>query len=236
MCSSSPSKTRYLSSGTYYVALDGFANSQGNYVLTATCPTQNTLPTVTATATCNSVIQGSTALGTTLIGNQAPELWYNFTAPTTGTYTFNSCGSSYDTWLHVAERMSTGAFGSMVATCDDCGRLIPCFCLDPFCMLPSPCSLRGATGRRVHHSCTTAAACATSTRPFHHLSHALVFRCFARACVCVISSPCTLNPILSVIVQARAGSRPSCPCPSQPETTTSSLTGGQTQAVRSTCQ
>jgi hypothetical protein len=39
--------------------------------------------------------------GTYITGDPAPEHWYSFTAPSRSVYTFNTCGSSYDTWVHI---------------------------------------------------------------------------------------------------------------------------------------
>jgi hypothetical protein len=48
---------------------------------------------------------------------------WTFTAPIDGYYTFDTCGSSYDTWLHIYGYNSDGTTGSLISTCDDCG---PC--------------------------------------------------------------------------------------------------------------
>lgn len=48
---------------------------------------------------------------------------YNLSVAITGYYTFDSCGSGFDTWLSVYAQTASGGYGSVVATCDDCG---PC--------------------------------------------------------------------------------------------------------------
>ena len=81
-------------------------------------------PTLLQTAAqCNQVMSGSTAGGSSSAGGAAPDVWWPFQAPNTGVYTFNSCGSSYDTWIHIFTRIGTTGIGSQIATCDDCG---PC--------------------------------------------------------------------------------------------------------------
>ena len=80
-------------------------------------------PTLLQTAAqCNQVMSGSTAGGSSSAGGAAPDVWWPFQAPNTGVYTFNSCGSSYDTWVHVYTRVGNSV-GPQVSTCDDCG---PC--------------------------------------------------------------------------------------------------------------
>lgn len=91
----------------------------GSYRLNVGCA-----PTLLQTAAqCNQVMSGSTAGGSSSAGSAAPDVWWPFTAPNTGLYTFNSCGSSYDTWIHIYSRIGTTGIGNQVATCDDCG---PC--------------------------------------------------------------------------------------------------------------
>ena len=51
-----------------------------------------------------------------------PGRW-SFVAPVEGFYTFDTCGSGYDTWLHIYARNADGTNGTMVSSCDDCG---PC--------------------------------------------------------------------------------------------------------------
>lgn len=117
--------TARLSAGTsYYVIMDGFAYSSGAYRLIATCPSSNSPPPPSAGGLgCARTVTGSTVNGTNTVGHRAPEMWYTFTATTTGQYSFNSCGSAYDTWIHIYSRGANNAQGGAVATCDDCG---PC--------------------------------------------------------------------------------------------------------------
>mmetsp|Transcript_3285 Transcript_3285/g.10044 ORF Transcript_3285/g.10044 Transcript_3285/m.10044 type:complete len:1640 (+) Transcript_3285:260-5179(+) len=74
-------------------------------------------------AICGGNYTGNSVNGTTVVGYAAPEHWWTFTAPVRGNYTFSTCGSSFDTYLHVFSRTRGTILGSPVAACDDCG---PC--------------------------------------------------------------------------------------------------------------
>ena len=96
------------------VVMDGFSTSNGVYQLIATCPQTNapttvgqtyaptaaptpTQPVVVGTLACNTPTTGNTTGGTHNVGMAAPEEWWMFTSPIAGLYTFDTCGSSYDT-------------------------------------------------------------------------------------------------------------------------------------------
>lgn len=49
---------------------------------------------------------------------------WRFSATTAGSYTFNTCGSSYDSYVHVYRRTGSNTRTSLVASCDDCGKRI----------------------------------------------------------------------------------------------------------------
>ena len=103
--------------------VDGFGNAQGTYRLATTCPTPVSVP-VQGNAACSGTVSGNSGTGTNTVGTgTAPEHWYRFQAPVSGSYTFNSCGSSYDTYLHIFNRTGTSQRTSLVTQCDDCG---PC--------------------------------------------------------------------------------------------------------------
>eukprot|EP00036_Acanthoecidae_sp_10tr_P009420 CAMPEP_0182916104 /NCGR_PEP_ID=MMETSP0105_2-20130417/746_1 /TAXON_ID=81532 ORGANISM="Acanthoeca-like sp., Strain 10tr" /NCGR_SAMPLE_ID=MMETSP0105_2 /ASSEMBLY_ACC=CAM_ASM_000205 /LENGTH=412 /DNA_ID=CAMNT_0025053033 /DNA_START=120 /DNA_END=1358 /DNA_ORIENTATION=- len=78
--------------------------------------------TVAGNASCSQTYTGSTSGARHTVGHPAPEIWYLFTAPASGQYNFNTCGSAYDTWIHLYRR-SGAARGAQVSSCDDCG---PC--------------------------------------------------------------------------------------------------------------
>jgi len=111
--------TVLLAAGDYWIAIDGYAASQGRYNLSVSCPF---VVAAQGDVGCGSVITGNSATGVSQVGQPAPEHWWRFVAPTTGVYTFNSCGSSYDSWIHLFRRTGNNANGQL-ASCDDCG---PC--------------------------------------------------------------------------------------------------------------
>lgn len=79
------------------VVVDGFSTSSGRYTLTAQgCPGQIVNQ---GNVACGINVTGNSATGTNTVGQAAPEHWYQFMAPIDGNYTFNTCGSSYDTWV-----------------------------------------------------------------------------------------------------------------------------------------
>ena len=94
--------------------MDGFATSNGVYSLTTTCAPTNAptiagqtyaptaaptpvAPVVVGTLACGATSTGNTTGGTHTVGMAAPEEWWMFTSTVTGSYTFDTCGSSYDT-------------------------------------------------------------------------------------------------------------------------------------------
>lgn len=138
----------FLSAGTYGIGVDGYDDSVGIYKLTATCPTpeaQSAPPPTDGIVTCGATITGTTVGGVSLVdadtvftryrdspdvsccgvqqprisNSSAPERWYEFTAPTTGHYTFDTCGSEANTYLHVFVRDPiTNHYGDQLAQRD----------------------------------------------------------------------------------------------------------------------
>ena len=112
--------TSTLSAGAYWVVMDGFSSSRGTYRLVITCPATRT---IRGTVSCAQTVTGTTTGAANTVGHSAPENWWRFAAPRNGLYVFNSCGSSYDTYIHIYQRTTSDAVGARVSTCDDCG---PC--------------------------------------------------------------------------------------------------------------
>ena len=95
------------------VVVDGAGGSDGVYNLSVSCPptfaptiapttpapTVYTPPTpdVVGTLTCDMVATGNTTGANNTVEEPAPENWWMFTASEGGLYTFDSCGSQYDT-------------------------------------------------------------------------------------------------------------------------------------------
>eukprot|EP00037_Helgoeca_nana_P006679 m.61298 g.61298 ORF g.61298 m.61298 type:complete len:667 (-) comp17542_c0_seq2:1448-3448(-) len=78
--------------------------------------------TIGGSIMCGNTANGSTIGAQNTIGHATGEHWYSFTAPVTGNYVFNTCGSAFDTWVHVTRR-SGSSRGALVYSCDDCGHL-----------------------------------------------------------------------------------------------------------------
>jgi len=94
-------------------------------VATTLARTSTTRTTTTATTTtaaplaCSGLVRGSTRGRPSSVGNPAGDAVHAFCPNSTGTYTFATCGSDFDTYLHVY----TVGLQYQVASCDDCG---PC--------------------------------------------------------------------------------------------------------------
>jgi hypothetical protein len=66
---------------------------------------------------CGQTLTGSTSGSSNQIGNPAPDHIYDFCTSARGAYTFDSCGSGFDTYIRVwTQDLSRELFG-----CDDCG-------------------------------------------------------------------------------------------------------------------
>lgn len=71
-----------LNPGSYWVVVDGFSSSSGNYRLAITCPTNSI---VVGQLPCGgSGVQGNTSGGVSTVGHLAPEHYYAFTAQFNG--------------------------------------------------------------------------------------------------------------------------------------------------------
>jgi len=81
---------------------------------------------VNYTVSCGSTVQGNTAhsLATSARGFASAEHMYIFNAPIPGSYTFDLCGSSFDTSLSVFGATS-GALEALIGQCDDSGCSTP---------------------------------------------------------------------------------------------------------------
>ena len=96
------------------LVIEGFASSHGDYSVDMICPSA-----FDGEITCGHTVNGTTTGSESTHGNEAPDHFYSFTVQTAGIVQFDSCASSYDTWLRVfATDMSTE-----LHSCDDCG---PC--------------------------------------------------------------------------------------------------------------
>ena len=65
---------------------------------------------------CGQTVDGTTTSpGTSLVGNLAPDHYWHFTLSRVTILTFNGCGSFYDTYIRVFDRLDTGAGGALLA-------------------------------------------------------------------------------------------------------------------------
>jgi hypothetical protein len=93
--------------------------------MSTACAAGPAAPASQGTLSCTgagSTATGSTVGGTSGVGAAAPDHWFQFTANRTGPYTVSTCGSTFDTFVHVFQRLAGNIQGATVATCDDCGR------------------------------------------------------------------------------------------------------------------
>lgn len=83
-----------LSAGNYFVVMDGYSTGSGVYRLNVSCPNTAIIQQSTS---CGATVTGNTSTGTHVVGSgSAPEHYFSFTAPYSGIFTFNSCGTSFD--------------------------------------------------------------------------------------------------------------------------------------------
>jgi hypothetical protein len=111
LCGLQGTLTVFLPNGSYWFVMQGFGSSFGAYQVTVSCytfsptgsptaaPTSGSTPSAAptpASAFVASLTCEANATGTTTTAN--PQNWYMLTAVQQGVYTFNACGSSYDTY------------------------------------------------------------------------------------------------------------------------------------------
>eukprot|EP00035_Acanthoeca_spectabilis_P018800 m.403424 g.403424 ORF g.403424 m.403424 type:complete len:6121 (+) comp16790_c1_seq2:183-18545(+) len=79
---------------------------------------------VEGTLQCGNNVSGTTdgaADNFTTAGSfSAPDRLHHFTAPVRGLYNFSTCGSAFDTWIHVYQAHPNGSVGTQMFSCDDC--------------------------------------------------------------------------------------------------------------------
>eukprot|EP00036_Acanthoecidae_sp_10tr_P018866 CAMPEP_0206311872 /NCGR_PEP_ID=MMETSP0106_2-20121207/13693_1 /ASSEMBLY_ACC=CAM_ASM_000206 /TAXON_ID=81532 /ORGANISM="Acanthoeca-like sp., Strain 10tr" /LENGTH=981 /DNA_ID=CAMNT_0053743145 /DNA_START=151 /DNA_END=3096 /DNA_ORIENTATION=+ len=127
-----------LAAGRYAIGVAAFIDDVtiGLYRLEVTsCPTANEeiAPPSDDVLTCGGAVTGNTEGGVSLVvrnggldsGNSVttnysgPERWIEFTAPVTGVYTFDTCGSSFNTQLQLFRRVpGSNHRGDIVAQAD----------------------------------------------------------------------------------------------------------------------
>jgi len=101
-----------LAAGQTTVVVDGFQSSVGAFTLTVTCAGGiNVLGAITV----GTSVSGSTVGAANSFGQPSGDAIYSFTPPFSGQVTLNTCGSNFDTFLHVFNA------GTEIASNDDSG-------------------------------------------------------------------------------------------------------------------
>ena len=93
------------------LVIEGWSNSQGDYTVDMNCPT------IDGTIECGQTVTGTTSGEDNTHGNAAPDHFYSFTVTEPQVYQFDSCDSSYDTYL----RVYALDLDEQIQGCDDCG-------------------------------------------------------------------------------------------------------------------
>lgn len=93
--------------------------------LTATASAQNDECATASTLSLGSVAYDSTTATQSTVawpcaGTGAPDLWYSFTAATSATFVFDTCGSSYDTAIELFDG-TCATLNSLICNDDSCG-------------------------------------------------------------------------------------------------------------------
>ena len=110
-----------LETGDYVVVLEGYASSEGDYTLAMNCFGGGREGSIQ----CGSTVRGNTVGTVSSLGNGGGDHFYSFTVNSTTNaagveqdqmFQFDSCGSSYDTYLRIFEL----DLGEELSGCDDC--------------------------------------------------------------------------------------------------------------------
>ena len=102
-----------LAPGEYMLVVSGGGDAEGHYSVSMQCGSG-----LHGSITCGASKNGTTTGGLSMVGEASAEHYYAFTAYARGSYQFNSCGSSFDTFLKVYNRNATREIDG----CDDCGN------------------------------------------------------------------------------------------------------------------
>ena len=84
----------------YFILIEGYADTQGVYSVSMDCDGAPAA-TINGTIACGGVATGSTVGAASNHGNEAGEAFWAFELPVHTAVQFDSCASSFDTWLRV---------------------------------------------------------------------------------------------------------------------------------------
>lgn len=90
-----------LPPGDYILVIEGFSSSEGVYSVTMICDSADT-GAITNTVACEETIVGSTVGVPSNLGNPSGEILYAFSLGVDMAVQFDSCASSFDTYLRIA--------------------------------------------------------------------------------------------------------------------------------------
>jgi hypothetical protein len=115
---------------TYQLAVDGWSSRTGpiNLNIAPTAPPNdnfaNRIALTGATANATGSNTGATReVGEPAQSGQINSVWWTWTAPTTGNYTFDTLGSGYDTYLSLFTGYDVSSL-ALVAADDDGGGIL----------------------------------------------------------------------------------------------------------------
>ena len=101
-----------LDAGDYMVVIEGFSGSEGEYTLEVVCSS----PAGHQAIACGGTVTGTTVGAQNIHGNGAGEHLFDFTLPDgVNTVQFDSCASTFDTYLRIFSPSMAELQG-----CDDC--------------------------------------------------------------------------------------------------------------------
>ena len=101
----------------YALIIEGYSGNEGAYSVTMNCASSQTQ--VSESISCGQTKIGSTVGASSVTGNAGGDHMYTFVLAEDGLVQFDSCASSYDTFI----RIFSGNFTTELESCDDCGEV-----------------------------------------------------------------------------------------------------------------
>ena len=116
-----------LPPGEYALVIEGFSSSEGVYSVAMSCMDAASDSSMGPIA-CAQTVQGDTSGGFSTVGGGSAEHLYTFHLDAPTAVQFDSCASSFDTWLRVLDVTTQTELDG----CDDCGECGTRTVLDTF--------------------------------------------------------------------------------------------------------
>ena len=98
----------------YMLVIEGYSSSEGNFEVEMSCTQPNG---VDGSIACQQTVTGNTAGGSNELGSTSSDHFYSFSVPVDAQVQFDSCRSSFDTFL----RIYSSDLARELHSCDDCG-------------------------------------------------------------------------------------------------------------------